>query len=75
MLLRSGWRLGVAAAFLHYLLSPHVPPPLRQTARCVLAFLVIQVKHIQNAAADATIFRISASLSAKDLSRFTTCKL
>ena len=29
----TGWRLGAAAAFTHYLLNPHVPPPLRQTAR------------------------------------------
>ena len=31
-------RLGAAAAFLHYLFNPHVPPPLRQTARCRLCF-------------------------------------
>jgi hypothetical protein len=30
--------LAAAAAFLHYLSNPHFPPPLRQTARCVLAF-------------------------------------
>jgi len=29
----TGWRLGAAAAFLHYLSNPHVLPPLRQTAR------------------------------------------
>jgi hypothetical protein len=29
----TGKRLGAAAAFLHYLSSSHVPPPLRQTAR------------------------------------------
>ena len=43
----TGWRLGAAAAFLHYLLNLHVPPPLRQTARwllCILSALVI-VKH------------------------------
>ena len=34
----TGWRLGAAAAFLHYLSIPHVPPPLRQTARYLLAF-------------------------------------
>jgi hypothetical protein len=36
----TGWRLGAAAAFTHYLSNPHFPPPLRQTARCVLAFVV-----------------------------------
>jgi len=34
----TGWRLGAAAAFLHYLSNPHFPPPLRQTARYLLAF-------------------------------------
>jgi hypothetical protein len=34
----TGWRLGAAAAFPHYLSNPHFPPPLRQTARYVLAF-------------------------------------
>jgi hypothetical protein len=29
----TGWRLGAAAAFTHYLSNPHFPPPLRQTAR------------------------------------------
>jgi hypothetical protein len=34
----TGWWLGAAAAFPHYLSNPHFPPPLRQTARYLLAF-------------------------------------
>jgi hypothetical protein len=34
----TGWRLGAAAGFTHYLSNPHFPPPLRQTARYLLAF-------------------------------------
>jgi hypothetical protein len=34
----TGWRLGAAAAFTHYLSNLHFPPPLRQTARYLLAF-------------------------------------
>jgi hypothetical protein len=29
----TGWRLGAAAAFTHYLSNLHFPPPFRQTAR------------------------------------------
>ena len=36
-LLTTGWRIGAAAAFHHYLLNHYLPPPLRQTARCRLA--------------------------------------
>jgi hypothetical protein len=42
----TGWRLGAAAAFTHYLSNPHFPPPLRQTARWLLCILsVLHSKH------------------------------
>jgi len=34
----TGWRLGVSGGLSQHILIPHFPPPLRQTARYLLAF-------------------------------------